>query len=56
MINEYRTALRKLAESCDFQTITPDEMLRDKLKVFRIRDDVLLGSKACNWNEHCYLP
>ena len=36
--DQYRTALRKLAESCDFQTITPDEILRDKL-VFGIRDE-----------------
>ena len=41
--DQYRTALRNLAESCDFQTITPDKILRDKL-VFGIRDDVLLGS------------
>lgn len=33
----YRTALRKLAESCDFDTITPEEILRDRL-VFGIRD------------------
>ena len=35
--DQYKTALRKLAESCDFDTITPDEMLRDRL-VFGIRD------------------
>ena len=35
--DQYRTALRKLAEGCDFQTITPDEILRDRL-VFGIRD------------------
>ena len=29
----YRTALRKLAEGCDFDTITPDEILRDRLVV-----------------------
>ena len=33
----YRTALQKLAESCDFDTITPEEILRDRL-VFSIRD------------------
>ena len=35
--DHYRTALRKIAENCDFQTITPDEILRDRL-VFGIRD------------------
>lgn len=34
---QYRTALQKLAESCDFDTIRPEEILRDRL-VFRIRD------------------
>ena len=33
----YRTALRKLAEGCDFDTITSDEVLRDRL-VFGILD------------------
>ena len=33
----YRTVLRKLAESCDFDTITPEQILRDCL-VFGIRD------------------
>ena len=31
------TALRKLAERCDFERITPDEILQDRL-VFGIRD------------------
>ena len=35
--DQYRTALRKLAENCDFGSITPDELLRDRL-VFGIRD------------------
>ena len=35
--DQYKTVLRKLAASCDFDTITPDEMLRDHL-VFGIRD------------------
>ena len=35
--DQYRTALRQLAEGCDFATITPDEILRDRL-VFGIRD------------------
>jgi len=35
---QYRTALRKLADSCDFRSITPDEILRDRL-VFGITDD-----------------
>ena len=29
--DQYRTALRKLAKSCDFQTVTPEELLRDRL-------------------------
>ena len=36
--DQYRTALRKLAEGCDFQTITPGEILRDRL-VFGVKDD-----------------
>ena len=35
--DHYRTSLRKIAESCDFASITPDEILRDRL-VFAIRD------------------
>ena len=35
--DQYKTALRKLAEGCDLDTITPDEMLRDRL-IFGIRD------------------
>ena len=34
----YRTALRKLSEGCEFESITPEEILRDKL-VFGIRDN-----------------
>ena len=36
--DQYRTALLKLAEGCNFQTITPDEILRDRL-VFGIKDN-----------------
>ena len=47
--DQYRTALRKLAGNCDFGTITPDEILRDRL-VFGIRDgktrERLLGEPA----------
>ena len=35
--DQYKTALRKLAEGCDFDTISPDELLRDHL-IFGIRD------------------
>ena len=35
--DQYCTALRKLAAGCDFETITPGEILRDLL-VFGIRD------------------
>ena len=35
---QYRTALRKLSQTCEFQTITPEELLRDRL-LFGIRDD-----------------
>ena len=35
--DQYRTALRKLAEGCEFDRITPEEILRDRL-VFGIRD------------------
>ena len=36
--DQYRTALRKLSENCDFQSISPDEILRDRL-VFGISDN-----------------
>ena len=35
---QYRTALRKLSVGCDFQSITPEEILRDRL-LFGIRDN-----------------
>ena len=35
--DQYRTALRKLAEGFSFNTITPEEILRDRL-VFGIQD------------------
>ena len=35
--DQYRTALLKLAEGCSFETITSDEILRDRL-VFGIKD------------------
>ena len=35
--DHYRTALLKLAEGCGFETITPDEILRDRV-VFGIKD------------------
>ena len=31
MYDQYKTALRKLGENCNFQAITPDEILRDSL-------------------------
>ena len=34
---QYRTALQQLAANCEFGTLTPDELLRDRL-VFGIRD------------------
>ena len=37
MTNTVPSYVYKLAESCDFETITPYEILRDKL-VFGIRD------------------
>lgn len=36
--DQYKTALRKLAEGCEFNSITPDEILRDRI-VFGIRDN-----------------
>ena len=36
--DQYRTALRKLAEGCEFQTITLGEILRDRF-IFGIKDD-----------------
>lgn len=35
--DQYKTALRKLAEGCEFASITPEEILRDRL-VFGIRE------------------
>ena len=34
---QYKTTLRKLSEACEFDTITPNEILRDKL-IFGIHD------------------
>ena len=36
--DQYRTALRKLADSCNFEEITKEEILRDQF-VFGIRDN-----------------
>ena len=36
--DQYKTALKKLSEGCDFASITPDEILRDRL-VFGIRNN-----------------
>ena len=36
--DQYKTALKKLAEGCDFAKITPDEILRDRL-LFGIADN-----------------
>ena len=35
--DQYKTALRKLAEGCDFRKITPEEILRNRL-IFGISD------------------
>ena len=37
--DQYCTALRNLAEGCEFQTITPGEILRDRFKIFGIKND-----------------
>ena len=39
--HHYRTALRQLAEGCEFESITPNQILRDKL-VFGILDSRVL--------------
>ena len=49
MYDQYRTALRKLAEGCDFQTITPEEILWDRL-VFGIKDDKVREQLLCESN------
>ena len=36
--DQYHSALRKLAEGCDFQRITPEEIFQDRL-VFGIKDN-----------------
>ena len=38
MYDQYKTALKKIAEDCAFSSITPDEILRDRL-VFEITDN-----------------
>ena len=40
--DQYRTALRKLSEGCEFETITPYEILRDRL-VFGIQNAHVRG-------------
>lgn len=37
--DQYRTALRKLAEGCNFEAVNPEEILRERL-LFGIRDKV----------------
>ena len=42
--DHYRTALRQLADRCEFETITADQILRDKL-VFGIQDTREIASR-----------
>jgi len=49
MYEQYRTALHKLSQTCDFQSITPDEILRDCL-LFGIRDDKVWERLLCESN------
>ena len=44
--DQYRTALRKLAKGCAFSTITPEELLRDRL-VFGISDNKVRERLLC---------
>ena len=37
---QYKTTLRKLSEACEFDTITPNEILRDRL-IFGIHDTMV---------------
>jgi len=39
--DQYRTALRLLAESCEFSSITPNEILRDRLVFDKVRECLL---------------
>ena len=48
--DQYKTALRKLAEGCNFRKITPEEILRDRL-IFsisdtKVRQRLLRGKKS----------
>ena len=47
--DHYRTALRQLAERCEFESITPNQILRDKL-VFGIRDSKVRERLLCEKN------
>ena len=47
--DHYRKALRQLAERCEFESITPNQILRDKL-VFGIRDSKVRERLLCEKN------
>ena len=47
--DHYQTALRQLVERCEFESITPNQILRDKL-VFGIRDSKVRERLLCEKN------
>ena len=54
--DHYRTALRQLADRCEFETITADQILRDKL-VFGIQDSKVqerLRKDFCMYALYCF--
>lgn len=42
--DQYKTALRKVAEGCDFNSITPGEILRDRIQANKVRERLLRES------------
>ena len=43
--DQYKTALRKLAEGCEFHTITSEEILRDRFRDVKVRERLLRESQ-----------
>ena len=48
-VDQYLTELRQIAENCDFESITPDQLLRDRLvtgtRIAKVRENLLKEKK-----------
>ena len=50
-VDQYLTELRQIAANCDFESITPDQLLRDRLapgtKTAKVRENLKLSLEKC---------